>query len=255
MTLAIYIAGLCPSPSNFPTKELMRCLGPPLILLFYGLKFFVTFTYFYQVLPYYSSHAAFSLFSTLFGLFLLYCLLYNYTKCVLTGPGHPSGSHEPLCKKCNTFKPLRAHHCSICNTCVLKMDHHCPWIHNCLGLYNHCYFLLFLFYLVIGCFFFTFLSFPVYLYTPKSVLLTMSLCLCGIFAVVILCFGAWHWYLALRGTTTIEYFGEKQSFTSGSWRKNLEVVFGTMRLTTILLPTHKQLTLDGRSWPDTLHGV
>lgn len=29
------------------------------------------------------------------------------------------------CDKCDSFKPLRAHHCSVCGKCVLKMDHHC----------------------------------------------------------------------------------------------------------------------------------
>ena len=28
------------------------------------------------------------------------------------------------CKRCDSFKPIRAHHCSICKRCVVKMDHH-----------------------------------------------------------------------------------------------------------------------------------
>lgn len=255
MTLAIYIAGLFPSPKNFPTKALMQSLGIPLIVLFYSLAAFVTYSYFAIVLPWYIENKILSGTMTIIGVYILYAIVFSYTKCIMTQPGSPSGTNSPLCNKCKTSKPSRTHHCSVCGKCVLKMDHHCPWINNCLGMRNHSYFLLFLLYLDIGCFFFTIVGFPVVLSIPKNGFLITGLTLCGVFSVVLLGFGGWHWFLAFRGTTTIEYFCEDKTFSAGSWRKNLEVVFGTSSLTKILIPSSYKLLSDGTYWPNTLHSI
>ncbi len=34
--------------------------------------------------------------------------------------------------------------------CVLKMDHHCPWMFNCIGHYNHRYFMSFVVFMWMG---------------------------------------------------------------------------------------------------------
>ena len=255
MTIAIYIAGLFPSPKNFPIKALMKILGPVLIITFYGLAIFCTYTYFAIVFPWYTD-ITFIVSATLFGLWLLGNILFNYTLCLITGPGYPEGQTLPMCNKCNKYKPQRAHHCSVCNTCILKMDHHCPWINNCLGLKNHRYFLLFLLYLDLGCLFFTAISYEVFFSIAKSFILATSFSLCLIFWIVILFFGGWHWFLAANGTTTIEYFDKtKAQFSTNSWKKNLEIIFGTRSLLKIILPRISELNLDESYWPETIHSV
>ncbi|CAM9553216.1 unnamed protein product, partial [Ectocarpus sp. 13 AM-2016] len=54
-----------------------------------------------------------------------------------------------FCRKCNAYKPVRAHHCSICRRCVVKMDHHCPWVNNCVGIGNHKFFIQFISYVLV----------------------------------------------------------------------------------------------------------
>ena len=51
-----------------------------------------------------------------------------------------------FCKRCASWKPERAHHCSVTGACVLRMDHYCIWVVNCVGLLNYKAFLLFMAY-------------------------------------------------------------------------------------------------------------
>ncbi|KAJ5641373.1 Palmitoyltransferase pfa4 [Penicillium lividum] len=54
------------------------------------------------------------------------------------------------CRRCEAYKPLRAHHCKTCKRCIPKMDHHCPWTSNCVSHFTFPHFIRFLFYAVIG---------------------------------------------------------------------------------------------------------
>lgn len=134
------------------------------------------------------------------------------------------------CKKCNTVKPDRTHHCSTCKRCVLKMDHHCPWLATCVGLHNYKPFLLFLVYTSLFCW----LCFGISaswvwaailddeqmregMRVVNTILLAV---LGGIIGLVLSGFTGWHIYLAVTGQTTIESL-EKTRYLS-PLRKSME---------------------------------
>ncbi|CAG7919387.1 unnamed protein product [Penicillium olsonii] len=54
------------------------------------------------------------------------------------------------CRKCEAYKPPRAHHCKTCKRCIPKMDHHCPWTSNCVSHFTLPHFMRFLFYASVG---------------------------------------------------------------------------------------------------------
>jgi palmitoyltransferase len=71
------------------------------------------------------------------------------------------------CRRCEAYKPPRAHHCKTCKRfvctkiwdlepslilfrCIPKMDHHCPWTSNCVSHFTFPHFFRFLFYAVVG---------------------------------------------------------------------------------------------------------
>ena len=68
-----------------------------------------------------------------------------------SGAGDAAQPRVNFCRKCVSWKPVRAHHCSVSGRCVLKLDHYCLWIVNAVGLLNHKFFLLFLFYTTLAC--------------------------------------------------------------------------------------------------------
>lgn len=260
MTLGVRLAGLVKVPSERMTGLLMFLLGPALIVVLFGLVAMVTYGYFRHVLPQinpvYGEWPCMGL--TLVAVFLVFNICFNYSMCVLRGPGNPPEIPAfPKCNKCLGTKPPRAHHCSICEKCVLKMDHHCPWIHNCVGHHNHRYFLLFLLYLNLGCVFYVLVSWPATRVKPRIQLVHLSFVLTAVFGLILAGFAGWHWFLAVKGRTTIELFDEfnQNNFSRGNWKKNLEVVFGTQSLFLMMLPSLSELPFDGVNWPDTMHSI
>lgn len=103
----------------------------------------------------------------LYGHYLLVMIVFHYYKAVTTDPGKPpkeatDRAVTSVCKRCILPKPPRTHHCSICKTCILKMDHHCPWINNCVGHFNHRYFISFCIFMWLGTLFVTTSTWPVF---------------------------------------------------------------------------------------------
>ncbi|XP_066932121.1 palmitoyltransferase ZDHHC16B-like [Clytia hemisphaerica] len=103
--------------------------------------------------------------------YLLINVVFHYFKAVSTSAGVPP-QHLPMedikgavvCKHCVQPKPPRTHHCSICDSCFLKMDHHCPWMNNCIGHFNHRYFVSFCIFMWFGTVYVSSSSFDLFTY-------------------------------------------------------------------------------------------
>ena len=116
------------------------------------------------------------------------------------------------CKWCGKYKPDRCHHCRQCRSCVLRMDHHCPWIYNCVGLHNHKFFMLLLFYATVTTAFVSItMGWTVYdVITGPGELGEMFLILTGetlsaLLALITSCFFGFHVWLTVTGMSTIEF--------------------------------------------------
>ena len=119
-----------------------------------------------------------------------------------------------ICQWCYKAKPDRCHHCSQCNRCILKMDHHCPWVANCIGFYNHKFFMNMLLHCSITANLIAFTSYPVikrtvthptsFDYKVSFFIMTAYIWACVVAAGITLFF-LFHIYLISCGYTTIEY--------------------------------------------------
>jgi len=229
-----------------------------------------------------------------FSIYCTFCIAFNYFMTIFTPPGLTSDvfpiEAEPdksqpapkrgegfsrYCKQCKRTKPPRAHHCHICDKCVMRMDHHCPWVSNCVGHYNHKYFLLFLLYLWIGCLYVSVLSFGPFMLSNNykvhwtgnasrgTVMFTFVLTLSVSLALSLMLM--WHIYLVFSGQTTIEFYFNRYKAHEASLRKqeyhnefdlgfkkNFQTFFGLNEKHywfMWLLPTLKMVQGDGTWYP------
>jgi len=172
------------------------------------------------------------------------------------------------CKPCTLIKPDRCHHCSICRKCVLKMDHHCPWVNNCVGFANYKFFILFLFYATVYCFYVSLTDLPYFvkywqLHSRHDMTLShrMQIIFLGLVAAMfilgVLSLLCYHIYLLLNNRSTIESFrlpvfangydeDRKRGFGIG-WRNNFVQVFGPQKRYWIL-PLYSSVG-NGNSFP------
>ena len=191
-------------------------------------------------------------------------LLYSLYRAVTEDPGfvarHASAASlgEPgqagFCDKCSLRRPDRAHHCRICKRCVRRMDHHCLFVNNCVGAGNYKFFVLLLFYTIVGGFYNGALSYiwarlhqrPAdsdVLDFGRGMVLANG-CTIAMISLILLPFCSYHLFLAATNTTTLEALkGKTNHYDLGSPLRNMRHVFGS-RPSLWLSPFHSDVTDD-----------
>lgn len=133
-----------------------------------------------------------------------------------------------FCSKEHKYKPDRAHFCHQMSCNVLRMDHYCPWLSNCIGFYNHKYFLLFLVYsvgvtdLLSWKLMMMLLTHPSTLPPMALVMFSHTLLLSGLLGLLLTPFLGFHLWLLAKNMTTIE-FCEKRSGSSNGYQSPYDI--------------------------------
>lgn len=214
------------------------CVSPRLVALLLVFALVYTIPAFKMVVPdsfrFKSAYlGTLLLFSTLSLLYLLLSMLYrgrvDYN---IETVGLVSHSHtRRFCRKCDNFKPERAHHCSACGHCVKKMDHHCFWINNCVNYDNQGHFIRFLFFtalanLLVSAYLAT-RAWGIFFrdYALKTNSEYMLLAGLGLVSFALFCATTSFFYLqlrlAFRNTTFIEQLKHEDMFRFGSASEKL----------------------------------
>ena len=180
--------------------------------------------------------------------------------------GRPQSQHEGtapranFCRKCQAWKPARAHHCSATGRCILKLDHFCIWIVNSVGLLNNKFFLLFLFYTALACIEATAALLPLTIRmlirngtdAPHMGVMLFASIFTLAFALALLAFLAIHWDMLARNYTSIESIDHSMAaswpYNRGLQRNFLEV-FGRR---CALLPCMAAWVPPLQQWPARL---
>lgn len=115
-----------------------------------------------------------------------------------------------ICKICKTFKPPRAHHCSVTDRCYLKYDHHNRIFDTVIGFHNYkTFYQVIVLQMVSVTFFIILIALELFmsssLETINKVNYIIALVLYIIFATINLKSLIFHTYLICHNETTIEY--------------------------------------------------
>lgn len=126
----------------------MDCCGLFCAILTYALHFYGVYAVCFVLLPPWMGHivndkrslTASGYFIAISFTALAILAIVSHYQAMTTNPGAVPPDAKPLstttvdsqqvlrlCRRCKSFKPQRAHHCSVCGRCIIKMDHHCTY--------------------------------------------------------------------------------------------------------------------------------